>query len=94
MTRPAVARQRADAFGNEALWVLSKLQDLGGDIAKYISIECPDTRDEDAVEYRKQQQWVFGRLTERFSFFDEQTCLLYSGLGFRRSISFDVDQRG
>ena len=41
--------------------LLSKLQDMGGDIATYIAIECHDVCDEDTVEDRKQQQRVFGR---------------------------------
>ena len=51
-------------------------------------------RDPEAVEDREQQQRVFRRLSERFRLFDQQTCPLHSRLGFRRRISFDVDERG
>ena len=74
--------------------LLGKRQEMGGEIATYIAIECHEVRDEDAVEDREQQQRVFGRFSERFSLFDQQTCPLYSRFGFRRSISFDMDERG
>ena len=51
-------------------------------------------RDPEAVEDREQQQRVFGWLSERFSLFDQQTCPLRSRLGFRRSIPFDMIERG
>ena len=51
-------------------------------------------RDPEAVEDREQQQRVFGRLSERFSLFDQQTRPLRSRLGFRRSIAFDMDEWG
>jgi hypothetical protein len=48
----------------------------------------------ESVENREQQQRVFGRLAERFGLFDQQTRLLHGCFGFRRSISFDVTERG
>ena len=51
-------------------------------------------RDPEAVEDREQQQRVFGRLSERFSLFDQQTCPLHSRLGFRRGIPFDMHEWG
>ena len=73
---------------------LSKRQELGGEIARDIAIECHEVCGEDTVENREQQQRVFGRLAERVSLFEQQTRLLHGRFGFRRSISFDVDERG
>ena len=55
-------------------------------LAHSIAVECHKVRDPNAVEDREQQQRVFGRLSERFGLFDQQTCLLYGRFGFRRSI--------
>ena len=73
--------------------LLGERQELRRKLAHHIAIECHIVRDPDAVEDREQQQRVFGRLSERLSLFDQQTCPLYSRLGFRRSISFDMDER-
>ena len=51
----------------------------------HIAVECHKVRDPKAVEHREQQQRVFGRLSERFSLFDQQTCPLRRRLGFRRA---------
>ena len=51
-------------------------------------------RNPEAVEDREQQQRVFGRLSQRFSLFDQQMCPLRSRLGFRRRIPFDMNERG
>ena len=59
-----------------------------------VAVERHEVRDPEAVEDREQQQRVFGRLSERFSLFDQQTCPLRSRLGFRRSIPFDMDEWG
>ena len=59
-----------------------------------VAVERHVVRDPEAVEDREQQQRVFGRLSERFSLFDQQTCPLRSRLGFRRGIPFDMDERG
>ena len=59
-----------------------------------IAVECHKVRDPEAVEDREQQQRVFGRLSERFSLFDQQTCPLHSRLGFRRGIPFDMEEWG
>ena len=73
---------------------LSKRQELGGEIATYIAIECHDVCGEDTLENREQQQRVFRGLSEHISLFEQQTRLLYGGFGFRRSKTFDVDERG
>ena len=59
-----------------------------------IAIECHIVRDPEAVEDREQQQRVFGRLSQRFSLLDQQTCLLRSRLGFGGGIAFDMDEWG
>src|SRR6476620_10344826 len=73
---------------------LSKRQELDGEIATYIAIECHDVCGEDTVENREQQQRVFRGLSEHISLFEQQTRLLYGGFGFRRSKTFDMDERG
>ena len=61
-------------------------------LAHHVAIERHIVRDPEAVEDREQQQRVFGRLSERFRLFDQQTRPLHSRLGFRRGISFDMDE--
>ena len=60
----------------------------------HVAVERHIVRDPEAVEDGEQQQRVFGRLSERFSLFDQQTCPLRSRLSFRRGIAFDMDERG
>ena len=74
--------------------LLSKLQDMGGDIATYIAIECHDVCDEGTIEDSKQHQRVTGSFSERISLLKQQTRLLNCRFGFRRGISFDMDERG
>ena len=65
--------------------LLGERQKLRGKVAHHIAVERYKVRDPEAVEDREQQQRVFGRLSERFSLFDQQTCPLRSRLGFRRA---------
>ena len=74
--------------------LLGERQELRRKLAHHVAIERHVVRDPEAVEDREQQQRVFGRLSERFSLFDQQTCPLRSRLGFRRSIPFDMDEWG
>ena len=78
--------------GAVAPLLLGKRQELRRKLAQHVAVECDKVRDPDAVEDREQQQRVFERLSERFSLFDQQTCPLRSRLGFRRSITFDMDE--
>ena len=71
---------------------LGERQELRRKLAHHVAVERDKIRDPEAVEDREQQQRVFGRLSERFSLFDQQTCPLRSRLGFRRSIPFDMDE--
>ena len=80
--------------GTVVLLLLCKCQELRGELAHHVAIECNVVRDPEAVEDREQQQRVFGRFSKRFGLFDQQTCPLNSRLGFRRGISFDVNERG
>ena len=48
---------------------------------------CPD-----AIEDREEQQWIFGRFSERFCSFDELTSLFNGRLGLRRRIAFDMHE--
>ena len=73
--------------------LLSERQKLRGKLTHNVAIERHKVRDPKAVENREQQQRVFGRLAERFSLFDQQTRPLRSRLGFRRGVSFDMDER-
>jgi hypothetical protein len=51
--------------------LLSKLQDMGGDIATYIGIECHDVCDKGTIEDREQLQRVTGGVSERISVFEQ-----------------------
>ena len=70
--------------------LLGERQELRRKLAHRVAIERDIVRDPEAVEDREQQQRVFGRLSERFSLLDQQTCPLYSCLGFRRRVPFDM----
>src|SRR6516225_7354309 len=61
-------------------------------LAHHLSVErhiacCPD-----AIEDREQQQWIFGRFSERFRSLDELTRLFNCRLGLGRRITFDVHE--
>jgi hypothetical protein len=71
---------------------LGERQELHRKLAHHAAIERNVAHAPDAVEDRKQQQRVFGCLSERFSLCYQQTCSLRSRLGFRRSVSFDMDE--
>src|ERR1700732_1441159 len=74
--------------------LLGECEEMGREIATDIAVEPYKLRDPEAVEDREQQQWIVGRLSERISLFDQQTCPLLSRLGFRSSKPFDMDERG
>ena len=79
--------------GTVALCFLGERQELRRKLAQSVAIERQKVRDPEAVQDREQQQRVLGRLSERFSLFDQQTRPLHSRLGFRRSITFDMHKR-
>ena len=72
--------------------LLGERQKLRRKLAHHVAVERHVSSRPRAVEDREQQQRVFGRLSERFSLFDQQTCPLRSRLGFRRGISFDMHE--
>ena len=67
--------------------LLGERQELRRKLAHSVAVERDIVRDPEAVEDREQQQRVFGRLSERFSLFDQQTCPLHRRFGFRRRIA-------
>ena len=71
--------------------LLGERQELRRKLAQSVAVERDEARDPEAVEDREQQQRIFGGLSERFGLFDQQPCPLRSCLGFRRSISFDME---
>ena len=72
--------------------LLCERQELRRKLAHHVAVERHKVRDPEAVKDREQQQRIFGRLSERFSLFDQQACPLDSRLGFRRRIAFDMDE--
>ena len=74
--------------------LLGERQELCCKLERHVAIECDKVGDPEAIEDREQQQRVFGRLSERFSLFDQQTRPLLSRLGFRSGIPFDMDEWG
>ena len=60
--------------------LLGERQELRRKLAHDIAVERDVVRDPEAVEDRKQQQRVFGRLSECFSLFDQQTRSLAAAL--------------
>ena len=73
---------------------LGERQELRRKLAHHVAVERHIARDPEAVEDREQKQRVIGRLPERFSLFDQQTCPLRGRLGLWRSIPFDMDEWG
>src|SRR4029077_11975275 len=73
---------------------LGECQELRCKLTYGVAVERHIIRDPNAVESGEQQQRVFGRLSERFSVFYQQTCSLRSRRGFRCSIAFDMNERG
>src|SRR6516165_5754654 len=69
-------------------------EELRRELTDHVAVERYKIRDPTAVQDREQYQRIFGRLSECFSLFDQQTCSLCSRLRFRRSIPFDMDKWG
>jgi hypothetical protein len=90
LTRDAMCHQKR----SRRSLLLGERKELRRKRANDIAIECRKVRDPEAVEDQEQQQWVFGRLSERFSLLDQQTCPLRSRLGFRCRKPFYMHERG
>ena len=71
---------------------LSESQELPGNLADHVAIKREYVSNPQAVEDREQQQRVFGRLTERLSLLDQQPRPFLRRFGFKRSISFYMDE--
>ena len=54
--------------------LLGERKELRRKLAHHVAVERHITRGPEAVEDREQQQGIFGRLSECFSLFDQQTC--------------------
>ena len=74
--------------------LLRESEELRREIATDIAIERHKVRDPEAVEDLEQQQRVFGRLSQRLSLLDQQTCLLRSRFGFGGGEALDMVERG
>src|SRR5262249_2573390 len=74
--------------------LLGQHQELRCKLTHDITFERNDIRGPEGVEDRKQQQRIFGSLSQRLRSLNEQARLLDGRLGFRRSIPFDVDEGG
>src|SRR5262249_31882746 len=72
----------------------SERQELGRKLAHHVAVKRHVIRHPEAVEHGEQQQWVFRRLSERFSLFDQQTCPLHGRPGFRRRVAVDMEEWG
>ena len=80
--------------GPVAVCLSRERQELDSKLTHHIAVECHKVRDPKAVKNREQQQWIFRRLSERFSLFDQQTCPLYCRPGFRRRVASDMEEWG
>ena len=79
---------------HERLLLLGERQELRREITTDVAVERRGGRGPGAVEEVEREQRVFKRLSQRFSLFHQQTCLRRSGLRFRRSKPFDMDEWG
>ena len=74
--------------------LLSERQELRRKLTHRVTVEGHHVCDPETVKDREQQQGIVGSLSERIGLFDQQTSPLSSGLRFRRSITFDMEERG
>src|SRR5436309_14403781 len=74
--------------------LICESQELDSKLTHHVAVERYKIRDRKAVKNREQQHWIFRRLSERFSLFDQQSCPLNSRLGFRRRVAADVEEWG
>ena len=74
--------------------LLGEHQELRCKLTRDVTIEPNNVRGPEGVENRKQQQRIFGSLSQRLRSLNAQARLLDGRLGFRRRIPFDVDEGG
>ena len=79
---------------NRRSLLFGKCQELRRQLTHSVAVERHIVRDPEAVEDREQQQRVVGRLSERFSLFDQQTRSFRRRLGFRRGVPFHMNEWG
>src|ERR1700730_6309363 len=81
---------KADHEWHRRLLRLRERKEMRRALTESVAIEGDLIRDREAVEHREQQQRIVGRLSQRFSLPDQQTCLLRSRFGFSGGIAFDM----
>src|SRR5262249_44681516 len=74
--------------------LLGERQEVRRKLVQPLAVERHKVCDPAPKEDRKQQKGIFGWLSDCFSLLDQKTCPLYSRLGFRRGISFDMHEWG
>ena len=68
-------------------------QELDSQLTHHVAVERYKVGDPKAVKNREQQQWIFRRLSERFSLLDQQARPLHGSAGFRRRVTADMEER-
>src|SRR5438876_592544 len=74
--------------------LICESQELDSKLTHHVAVERYKIRDPKAVKNREQQHWIFRRLSERFSLFDQQSCPLNSRPSFRRRVAADMEEWG
>src|SRR6266567_5947274 len=74
--------------------LICESQEFDSKLTHHVAVERDKIRDPKAVKNREQQHWIFRRLSERFSLFDQQSCPLNSRPGFRRRVAADMEEWG
>src|SRR5947199_10337620 len=70
--------------------LICESQEMESKLTHHVAVERYKIRDPKTVKNREQQHWIFGRLSERFSLFDQQSCPLNSRPGFGRRVAADM----
>ena len=94
VTRAPASLAELVGTGSAASPLLGQCENLCRKVAHHVAVERDQARDPEAVEDREQQQWIFGRFSERFGLFDQQTSPFRSRLGFRSGKSFEMNEWG
>ena len=74
--------------------LLREPQELSRKPAHHVAVKRHVIRHPETVEHGKQQQRIIGRLSERFSLFDQHMCPLHGCLGLLSGIAFDREEWG
>src|SRR5262249_7182094 len=73
--------------------LLGERKEMICQIAADIAVKSYIVRSPETIEDQEQQQWIVGRLSESFSFFDQEACPFDGRLSFLRPIPFDMHER-